>query len=442
MSRRTRSLPAGRRRRGLRARLIRTTAGVTALAMAAAFAVIAFLVVELSANRIDAELGSRIDEATAHLTVANGVPRIAGGQADDVDDGVWLFDDAGRLVSAPPSGPAGTATARSLARVRTEQTSDEGDRRYLARPVRRDGQVVAVVVASASLAPYASVGTVALLGLIVLGVVVTAGTALLTAWTVGRTLRPIHQMTVQAAEWSRHDLEARFSLQDGADEFTELADTLDVLLDRVAAALAEEQRLTGELAHELRTPLTAIRAEAELGRLSDPHEERFGRIMELVDRLSTTINTLLAVARAQGGGLRSCDVYDVVTGLVSARGPSATRVEIGVTAGELRVATSPEILERAIAPVLDNASRHARSVVRIEGTPAGRQVVVTIADDGPGIGDLDAESIFTVGTRASGSGGAGLGLALAQRLTRIAGGSLALTSAGEPTTFEFRFPRL
>ena len=70
-------------------------------------------------------------------------------------------------------------------------------------------------------------------------------------------------MTRQAAEWSEHDLERRFSQGPPRDEFTTLAATLDGLLDRVAASLRHEQMLTAELSHELRTPLTAISAEAQ-----------------------------------------------------------------------------------------------------------------------------------------------------------------------------------
>ena len=72
------------------------------------------------------------------------------------------------------------------------------------------------------------------------------------------------RMTRQAAEWSEHDLDHRFALGAPHDELTELASTLDRLLDRLAASLRHERRFSAELSHELRTPLARVLAEAEL----------------------------------------------------------------------------------------------------------------------------------------------------------------------------------
>ena len=78
------------------------------------------------------------------------------------------------------------------------------------------------------------------------------------------SLRPVARMTRQAAAWSEHDLDRRFALGEPHDELTELAATLDGLLDRLAASLRREQRFSAELSHELRTPLARVIAEAEL----------------------------------------------------------------------------------------------------------------------------------------------------------------------------------
>ena len=98
---------------------------------------------------------------------------------------------------------------------------------------------------------------------------------MLTWITVGRALAPVREMTASAADWSEHDLAQRFGATPRPDELGELAKTFDALLDRVAASLRHEQRLSAELSHELRTPLARIMAEVELlQRRERPPEER------------------------------------------------------------------------------------------------------------------------------------------------------------------------
>jgi two-component system OmpR family sensor kinase len=290
--------------------------------------------------------------------------------------------------------------------------------------------------------PYDSTRNTAIIGLLALGLVMTAGTAGLTGWAVGRTLRPVKRMTELAAEWSEHDLETRFELQGGTDEFSNLGNTLDVLLDRVATAIRNEQQLTAELAHELRTPLTTIRAEAELGLMySDDLElnERLARVVTQVDRLHATITTLLVAARNMHGTHHRSDVYKVIRDLIAAS-PDHLPVELDARPGQVFVAASPELVDRIIGPVLDNALRHGREHIKVTARIDRSSVVVEVSDDGPGIEVGDQEAIFTAGIRADTSDGAGLGLALARRVAATARGSVTVTSLSSPTTFEIRLP--
>src|SRR5437868_11169455 len=87
-------------------------------------------------------------------------------------------------------------------------------------------------------------------------------------------------MTRQAADWSEHDLDHRFALGAPHDELTELAATLDGLLDRLAASLRHERRFSAELSHELRTPLARVLAER-----SEEHTSELQSRFDLVCRL-------------------------------------------------------------------------------------------------------------------------------------------------------------
>ncbi|MFI5623543.1 ATP-binding protein [Nocardioides sp. NPDC051685] len=432
--------------RSLRARVAWSTAAVTAVVMVAMIGVVGFIISGLTTRQIDEALGYRVEAAAESLHVdAGGDLALAPSQADDVDDRVWVFDAGGDLVAGPRLAAGLSAPVRSLSGVTTEKTLVQDERRYLARPVQVAGaeDMTAVLVASESVEPYERTRDVALISLLVLGAVVVAGTAALSAWTVGRTLRPVHQMTALAADWSERDLETRFDLTEGSDEFTELGNTLDALLDRVATALRDEQRLTAELAHELRTPLTAIRGEAELGRNATPTDERYVRIIELVDRLSASITTLLALARNRTGSTLRADPAEVMADLTAALPRHDVDVVVDIPPGRYLVAAPPELVERAVAPVLDNAVRHASRRVLIAATESDNAIGITLSDDGPGVDPEHRETIFDAGTRfTDGDGdGAGLGLALARRVAVAAGGDVRLVSTAGPTTFEIRFPR-
>jgi signal transduction histidine kinase len=257
-------------------------------------------------------------------------------------------------------------------------------------------------------------------------------------------------MTELAAEWNDQDLDSRFRLGPGTNEFSQLGNTLDALLDRVAEALRNEQQLTAELAHELRTPLTTIRAEAELGTLSDVDDatrERLQRVMAQVDRLDRTITTLLALARHQHGAARTADLGTVVSGLVeSVVGPNGSAVPVAVSfvpgpeSGSIRIRGSADLVERVVAPILDTAVRYARSAVRIEVRRAGSDVLLRVCDDGPGIDSEYKDDVFLTGVGDPTTSGAGLGLPLSRRVAAGLGGSVQVASYRGPTVVEVRLP--
>ena len=126
----------------------------------------------------------------------------------------------------------------------------------------------------------------------------------LTWITVGRALDPVRQMTASAADWSEHDLGQRFGAgTPRPDELGELARTFDALLDRVAASLRHEQRLSAELSHELRTPLARIVAEIELlqrrERSPEDRNEAYAVVSRSAEQMSGILETLMAAARAE-----------------------------------------------------------------------------------------------------------------------------------------------
>jgi two-component system OmpR family sensor kinase len=208
--------------------------------------------------------------------------------------------------------------------------------------------------------------------------------------------------------------------------------------------------LTSELAHELRTPLSGIRGEAELALMatSEPDtRERLDRVVSSVDQMSTTITTLLAIARGEEEQVSTrTSVDDIVSATLASTSGEGQDIEIrrrDEAADGMRVSATTESAVRALAPLVENAVQHASRQVTVSVTPSSRAVDITVSDDGPGLAlrDGDAESLFVAGTRAPDSTGAGLGLALARRVARTLGGDVTVTSVRAPTSFTLTLPR-
>jgi signal transduction histidine kinase len=251
-------------------------------------------------------------------------------------------------------------------------------------------------------------------------------------------------MAERAEDWSEHDLDARFDDTGTEDEFAVLGRTLNLLLDRVAGALRNEQQLTSELAHELRTPLTAIRGEAELalmGQTDAESSERFNRVVALSDRMSSTISSLLAIARGSAGSTTRTTVSALVSAALEHRPPHPNLI---VTADELPeddVSAPTDLALRALSPLVDNAFQHAHAAVTFTVAVHPRTIDITISDDGGGVTGDESESPFVSGHRDPTSDGSGLGLALSRRVARSLGGDVHLTSPAGPTSFTLTLPR-
>jgi signal transduction histidine kinase len=259
----------------------------------------------------------------------------------------------------------------------------------------------------------------------------TVAVATAAAWVAAtRSLRQVQAMADLADDWREHDTGARFDTGPGGDEIAHLGRTLDLMLDRIVEALSAERRLTDEIAHELRTPLAVVLAEADLARrtASGATREGLDAIHAAAVRMRDSVDTMLTVARAHARGSEGATVGE----LMSTLGLPPTAYDDVVLAAP----SSP--LVASVLPLLDNAERHGSGPTRVEVTRAGRTVVITVLDDGPGVSVGDVEAVFEPGhtTRADGSG---LGLALARRMARTAGADL-VARPGPGGRFEVRVP--
>jgi signal transduction histidine kinase len=318
------------------------------------------------------------------------------------------------------------------------------DVRLRSAPVLAPGsrRRVGAVVAGYSVEPLEHVQHEVLIGSLVLAALVLGGAFVATRGVLEGALRPVAQMTDDAEHWGAHDLDRRFGLGPARDELTALAATLDGLLARIAASRRHEQRFAAEVAHELRTPLAGLRARAELALSaegSDAAAERRDALRTVVEdagRLDRTIDTLLAVARRE---------LDPSAGVVDleALAREVDGVEVSVDGRLPGAEGEPDVVRRAIAPLVDNARHHARRGVRIDLSAAGGRVRLAVRDDGPGLDPELGERAFDPGVRGAGAAGdgVGLGLPLARRLARSCGGDV-VAGAGPGGCFVLELPAI
>jgi signal transduction histidine kinase len=405
------------------------------------------------ADQADSVLQARAEATAITLHVApSGVVTVDEARDDAaLDVGTWIIAGDGTLVEGPPgSSPGLDRVALDLA-GRGRQTTEVGDQdplRLFALPVSEADAQVATVVTSTSLAPYRKLERLALWGSAAVGLLLVAIVHLVLRANVGRALRPVQQMSEQAARWSADDEDRRFDRQARPTELAELAATLDGVLDRLSAVLRHEQRLTAELSHELRTPLARLRAEVELAQDRRPGDPVLAAGLTAIDaaaaEMQKIIETLLAAARA---GTRTapgrCRPAQTVAELLASTG---TRPGVHVSAGidpDLTVGVDAAVLQRLLAPVLDNALRYARSSVTVTCERSIDRVLLVVEDDGPGVAADDADRVFEPGWRADPADehpGGGLGLALTSRLAAAAGGSVTCRPGGPGGRFEITLP--
>lgn len=324
-------------------------------------------------------------------------------------------------------------------------------------PLYDRGERIGTVVAALWMGPYARTQRIALVSTAALTVVLLVMVGFAGRLTLNAAFRPVSRMTAEAEAWSTADLDRRFDMGEPHDEVTQLAHTLDGLLDRLAASLRREQRFSAEVSHQLRTPVAKIKAEAELAlrreRDAAYYREALASIAHSADQMARTVETLVAAAQEGGLARGRADVRKVLDNLASSvevlAKEKAVEVIVDPPMREIRVGVGADIATQILQPIVENACRFARSRVLLGVLRSSKEVQFSIEDDGPGVSEEEKDKIFEPGVRGSAgkseeaaSRGAGLGLSLARRLARAASGDVEVgpSTLGTGARFIVRLP--
>jgi signal transduction histidine kinase len=222
-------------------------------------------------------------------------------------------------------------------------------------------------------------------------------------------------------------------------------------IERLEAAMTAQRRFVSDSAHELRSPLAGIRATLELADRDPARSPQAIRdSMMQVDRIGALIDDLLNLARRDAGiapPLQVSDIDDIVrceARELTLRHPDVTVVRDRIEAVQSRVYRDG--IARVVRNLLDNAATHCSSTLSLTLTIDADHWLLTVDDDGLGIGPQDREAVFQRFTRLDTSrsrdtGGTGLGLAIVAGTIADHGGTIAIGQASlGGASFRVRVP--
>jgi signal transduction histidine kinase len=201
---------------------------------------------------------------------------------------------------------------------------------------------------------------------------------------------------------------------------------IDSMCGKLYQAIDWQRRFGAEASHELRTPIAGLRAQLEEARLHPAEIDVNGlieRALNDVERLHALVDDLYLLAQlhaaAQSSDLAMLDLGDLVQSEV-ARRTDRHDVKVQAVRGAL-VRGVDARLRRVLSELLDNAQRHAKSVVFVHVRRTAHAAELVVADDGDGIDEEDRERVFDRFTRLDAArsrdrGGTGLGLAIVRNI--------------------------
>lgn len=282
--------------------------------------------------------------------------------------------------------------------------------------------------------------------------------ALLGGMIVSRSfLRRTDEIVTTCRAIMAGNLASRIPVRGTEDELDRLSETINAMLDRIAALMDNLKQITSDIAHDLRTPVTHLRHRLERARDQSSKVEDYDQALEAAiatsDDILALFSALLRIAQIEGGARRAnfapLDLASLLARLGDVFGPVAedARHHLSLPLGEpVTILGDRELLTQAFSNLIENAILHTpdNTIVTVSLTREDSEAVVTISDDGPGVPPDEHPKLFQRFYRLEASRtrpGYGLGLALVAAIAELHGASIALGSqTGRGFSISLRFP--
>jgi len=293
-------------------------------------------------------------------------------------------------------------------------------------------------------------------GIVALTVAVFGG-----RFIVRKSLKPIDDITKTAQKIEAENLTPRFEMPKTGDELSQLASTLNEMIDRLELSLQQIRQFTADASHELRTPLTVIRGQTEVILRRERSTEEYRQVLESnleeMEWMSRMIDNLLTLSRADAGQLQIelepvqlkrlvVEAYEECNVLAEAKKLSVflDKIEAALVYGD------EMWLRQVLVNLIDNAVKYTPEGGKIWlslEVEAG-YVKLTVKDTGIGIPEEDLPKIFDRFYRADKArsrqmGGSGLGLSIVNWIVSAHKGCVEVTSRlGKGSCFTIWFDEI
>jgi len=278
------------------------------------------------------------------------------------------------------------------------------------------------------------------LGIMVLG-------ALVIWFGIGRNaLKRIDRMSEASTKIMAGDLSQRLPMSGSGDEFDRLSESLNAMLGRIEKLNEGLKQVSDNIAHDLKTPLTRLRNKAEAALAGSGNQNAaLEEIIAESDQLIRTFNALLMISRVEAGSavaeMSDVDLSGIVADCVELYEPvaeeNALRLKADIEPGVM-ISGNRELIGQALGNLIDNAVKYAEKadnpLIQVEMKKSDRNVVLTVADHGPGVPEgMRSEVVkrFVRLDESRSKPGTGLGLSLVEAVMEMHHGTLEL-AATEP----------
>lgn len=215
----------------------------------------------------------------------------------------------------------------------------------------------------------------------------------------------------------------------GPSDIQQLIEAFNAMQARVSALLGEKDVMLGAIGHDLKTPLASLRVRVES---VDDDEDR-EKMAASIDEMVTILDDILMLARLgkSGEAVQSVDIGALVESITGEFDNASFNTPHQRIVGPVR----PVLMRRALRNLIGNAITYGKQA-EVSLTEQSGQIIIEIADNGPGIDVTLMDSMFEPFTRAESSrsratGGSGLGLTIARAIARSHGGDVALENGSE-----------
>ena len=281
--------------------------------------------------------------------------------------------------------------------------------------------------------------------------------ALIAIIVTRRGLRPLREMTQCLGRIGPNHLKEHIGSAGWPRELQPLTIAFDEMLKRLDDSFTRLSQFSADLAHELRTPIANMLGEAQVALTRDRTAAEYRETIESTvaecERISRIVDNLLFVARVDAARepitRKRFDARAAVEKIAAFYQAVADDHHVTIScSGHGQIYADPDLFERAVGNLLDNALRFnpEHGSIQIALSKHNTDFEVAVSDNGCGIAAEHLPRVFDRFYRAEssrGSDGAGLGLALVKSIVDLHGGSATIQSeVGRGTTVRLTFPLL